>query len=91
MSPKTPHKQSRFEQPPDQSTLEEFKKKYQHDAFCKDKLCDVRKARMLLRHVLKPEVLKLLDLKNLKIDSGTFVNEELKRLYADVLYRIPLK
>ncbi|MDR3197360.1 MAG: Rpn family recombination-promoting nuclease/putative transposase, partial [Planctomycetaceae bacterium] len=78
-------------QPVDYNALNEFRKKYQHDAFCKDKLCNVRKARKFLSHVLKPEVLEFLDLERLQVDPETFVDEELKRLYVDVLYRIPIK
>ncbi|MDR0610814.1 MAG: Rpn family recombination-promoting nuclease/putative transposase [Planctomycetaceae bacterium] len=91
MPQKTLTKQPDSAQPLDQNTLDEFKKKYQHDAFCKSKLCNLRKARKLLKHILKPEVLELVDLSKLQIDPETYVDEELKRSYADVLYRIPLK
>jgi hypothetical protein len=84
-------KQPDLTQPLNQSVLDKFKKKYQHDAFCKSKLCNLRKARKFLQHILKPEVLELVDLTKLQIDPETYVDEELKRLYADVLYRIPLK
>ncbi|MDR0337445.1 MAG: Rpn family recombination-promoting nuclease/putative transposase, partial [Planctomycetaceae bacterium] len=91
MSSQSSSHPSPLTQPLDQRTFDKFKKKYQHDAFCKYKLCNLRKARKFLKHVLKPEVLKLVDLSKLRIDPETYVDEELKRLYADVLYRIPLK
>ncbi|MDR2116441.1 MAG: Rpn family recombination-promoting nuclease/putative transposase, partial [Planctomycetaceae bacterium] len=91
MSLKTLVKPFDLAQPFDQKALDEFKKKYQHDAFCKSKLTNLRKARKFLKYILKPEVLELIDLSRLQIDPETYVDEELKRLYVDVLYRIPLK
>jgi hypothetical protein len=78
-------------QPVNQDALDKFKKKYQHDAFCKEKLRDVMKARKFLKYLLKPEVQELLDIRRLEIDPESFVDDELKRSYADVVYRIPLK
>ncbi|MDR3111322.1 MAG: Rpn family recombination-promoting nuclease/putative transposase [Planctomycetaceae bacterium] len=69
----------------------EFKKKYQHDAFCKSQLQKVRKARKLLQHLFTAESLELIDLDKLEITSETFVDDELSRSYADVVYRVPLK
>jgi predicted transposase YdaD len=91
MLEKTSTKQTCPTQLLDQNALDEFKKKYRHDAFCKSKLCNLQKAQKFLKHILKPEVLELIDLSKLQIDPETYVDEELKRLYADVLYRIPLK
>ncbi|MDR2704798.1 MAG: Rpn family recombination-promoting nuclease/putative transposase, partial [Planctomycetaceae bacterium] len=90
MSKDIPTKQTNLDQPLNQNTVDEFKKKYQHDAFCKSKLCNLQKARKLLKHLLKTEVLELVDLTKLQIDPETYVDEELKRSYADVVYRIPL-
>ncbi|MDR1964764.1 MAG: Rpn family recombination-promoting nuclease/putative transposase [Planctomycetaceae bacterium] len=86
-----PQKQSIPKQPLDSKALDEFKKKYQHDAFCKNKLQNVRKARKFLKYLFKPEVLEQLDLKRLQIEPESYVDENLKRYYTDVLYRIPLK
>ncbi|MDR0610659.1 MAG: Rpn family recombination-promoting nuclease/putative transposase [Planctomycetaceae bacterium] len=91
MPKEIPTKQPNLTQPLNQTALDVFKKKYRHDAFCKSKLCNLQKARKFLKHILKPEVLELLDLAKLQIDPETYVDEELKRLYADVLYRIPIK
>ena len=91
MSPKTSATHPDLAQPLDPKAFDEFKKKYQHDAFCKNKLCNLQKARKFLKHILKPEVLELIDLNKLQIDPETYVDEDLKRLYVDVLYRIPLK
>ena len=69
----------------------ELPKRYQHDEFCKDNLRDLDKARKFLRLMLKPEIVDLLDLDRLELSSESFLSEELKKLYADVLYRIPVK
>ena len=68
-----------------------LRKRYQHDQFCKDNLRDLDKARKFLRLMFKPEVIELLDLDRLELVSESFLDEELKKLYADVLYRIPVK
>ncbi|MDR2438311.1 MAG: Rpn family recombination-promoting nuclease/putative transposase, partial [Planctomycetaceae bacterium] len=72
-------------------TLDEFKKKYQHDAFCKEKLKDVRTAQKFLRYFLDVKVQELLDLEQLQIDSDSLVDKHFKQAYLDIIYRIPLK
>jgi predicted transposase/invertase (TIGR01784 family) len=69
----------------------ELKKRYQHDEFCKDNLRDLDKARKFLKWLFKPEITGLLDLDRLELSSESFLDEELKKLYADVLYRIPVR
>lgn len=71
--------------------LSPLRKRYQHDQFCKDNLRDLDKARKFLRLILKPEMTDLLDLERLELVSESLLDEELKKLYADVLYRIPVK
>jgi hypothetical protein len=81
---------------PDESDLSsqnppsKLKKRYQHDEFCKDNLRDLGKARKFLRWLLK-EGAERLDLNRLELSSESFLDEDLKKLYADVLYRIPIK
>ena len=76
---------------PEHEELLPLRKRYQHDQFCKDNLRDLDRARKFLRLIFKPEVIELLDLGNLELASESFLDEELKKLYADVLYRIPVK
>ena len=76
---------------PPQKPLSELRKRYQHDEFCKDNLRDLGKARKFLKWKLKPEITELLDLDRLELSSESFLEEDLKKLYADVLYRIPVK
>jgi predicted transposase YdaD len=68
----------------------ELKKRYQHDEFCKDNLRDINKARKFLKWLLKSEIVELLDLDRLELSSESFLTEDLKKLYADILYRIPV-
>jgi len=68
-----------------------LKKRYQHDEFCKDNLRDLERARKFLKLMFKPEIIDLLDLDKMELASESFLDEELKKLYADVLYRIPVK
>ena len=72
-------------------TYAEIKKRYSHDAFCKEKLRDPVKAKEFARHILKPEVAARLDIDNLQIDPESYIDDDLKRLLADVVYRIPVK
>jgi predicted transposase/invertase (TIGR01784 family) len=74
-----------------QKTPSEPRKRYQHDEFCKDNLRDLDKARKFLKWMFKPEIVESLDLERLELSSESFLDEELKKLYADILYRIPVK
>jgi len=76
---------------PEHEELSPLRKRYRHDQFCKDNLRDLDRARKFLRLMFKPKVIELLDLDNLELASESFLDEELKKLYADVLYRIPVK
>jgi hypothetical protein len=91
MSNDLPLNQSPLDKPPTSNTLDEFKKMYQHDAFCKNKLKEVKTAQKFLRFFLKPEIQALLDIDRLQIDSESLIDEHLKRSYIDVIYRVPLK
>ncbi|MDR3109170.1 MAG: Rpn family recombination-promoting nuclease/putative transposase [Planctomycetaceae bacterium] len=86
-----PEQELPLNEPIEREKLEEFRKRYQHDAFCKDKLRNVNTAKKFLEYVLKPTARELLDLDGLEVVSESFVDEELNRSYADVLYRTPVK
>ena len=53
---------------------EEIKKRYSHDAFCKEKLRDLGKAKEFAKHLLKPETSALLDIDNLQIDPESYID-----------------
>ena len=72
-------------------TYAEIKKRYSHDAFCKEKLRDLTKAKEFAKHILKPEAATLLDIDSLQIDPESYIDDELKQLFADVVYRIPIR
>ena len=76
---------------PQREELFQLKKRYRHDAFCKSNLRDLDKARKFLRLMLKPEIVDLLDLNRLELSPESFLDEDLKKLYSDVLYQIPVK
>ncbi|MDR1384785.1 MAG: Rpn family recombination-promoting nuclease/putative transposase, partial [Planctomycetaceae bacterium] len=71
--------------------LDDFKKKYQHDSFCKEHLEDLKKARKFLQHVLPQDLQETLDIENLQVDKESYIDNDLKKLYADVVYSVPLK
>jgi predicted transposase/invertase (TIGR01784 family) len=83
--------ESMLEQPILNEALLELQKKYRHDAFCKEKLLDVQYAREILKYLFRSEVRELLDLEKLTIDPESYIEDDLKKLYADVVYRIPIK
>ena len=76
---------------PEQERLDHLRKRYCHDEFCKNNLRDLDKARKFLRLTFKPEVIDLLDLEQLKLSQESFLDEDLKKLYGDVLYQVPVK
>ncbi|MDR1053868.1 MAG: Rpn family recombination-promoting nuclease/putative transposase, partial [Planctomycetaceae bacterium] len=84
-------KKSKPEQLPNLPLVDEFKKKYQHDAFCKNVLGNAQRSRNFLRYIFNPELINVLDLDKLKSTREFFVNDELKRSIADLVYRVPLK
>ncbi|MDR1492086.1 MAG: Rpn family recombination-promoting nuclease/putative transposase [Planctomycetaceae bacterium] len=75
----------------DSKALSEFKKKYQHDSFCKEHLEDRERAREFLRFVLDKELQKALVIEEVQIDKESYIDADLKKLYADVVYRVPYK
>ena len=76
---------------PEQERLDHLRKRYCHDEFCKNNLRDLDKARKFLKLTFKPEIIDLLDLERLKLSQESFLDEDLKKLYGDVLYQVPIK
>jgi hypothetical protein len=73
------------------SLIDEFKKKYQHEAFCKNVLGNAQRSRNFLKYIFNSELVNVLDLDKLRSTREFFVNDELKRSIADLVYRVPLK
>ncbi|WP_312061544.1 Rpn family recombination-promoting nuclease/putative transposase [Pantoea septica] len=59
-----------------------------HDAVFKTFLAHPRTARDFLTLHLPPELLALCDLSTLKLESGSFVEDDLRPYYSDVLYSL---
>ena len=76
---------------PELERLDHLRKRYCHDEFCKENLRDLDKARKFLKLMLKPEIIDLLDLERLELSQESFLDEDLKKLYGDVLYQVPVK
>ncbi|MDR1484311.1 MAG: Rpn family recombination-promoting nuclease/putative transposase [Planctomycetaceae bacterium] len=71
--------------------LQRFPKVYNQDEFCKDFFLNINFARIILRYILGREVLDEIDLDRLELAGTTFLTFFLRSLYADVIYRVPLK
>jgi len=59
-----------------------------HDAVFKTFLSHPQTARDFLELHLQPDVLKICDLNTLKLESGSFIEEDLRPYYSDVLYSL---
>ncbi|MDR2170952.1 MAG: Rpn family recombination-promoting nuclease/putative transposase [Planctomycetaceae bacterium] len=68
-----------------------FPKFYKHDEFCKDAFLDLEVARNVLRCVLSVSILAEIVIEKLELVETTFINKFLHPLYADIIYRVPLK
>ncbi len=57
-----------------------------HDKLFKETFSIVREARAFLTHFVDAELTQTLDLSTLKIDNGSYVDEELQEHFADIIY-----
>ncbi len=57
-----------------------------HDAFCKKFLGNLEVARDFLKTHLPPAVLKKCDLSTLKVEDCSFVDENLRQYFSDIVY-----
>jgi hypothetical protein len=76
----TKKQQQILEQPVNKDALAEFKKKYRHDEFCRNKLRELTKAQKFLEYILEPEAKELLDLDGLEIEQESYIDEQLKNI-----------
>ena len=65
-------------------------KQPQHDAFFKSTFCEPPFFRKFLIWLL-PFVVELLDLDKMECEKDTFIDDQLKAHYSDVIYKIPLR
>jgi predicted transposase/invertase (TIGR01784 family) len=62
-----------------------------HDAFFRENFARPAIARDFLRHVLPQTLCEAIDLERLTISTDTFVTEALRKVYSDLIYRIPYR
>ena len=62
-----------------------------HDPLARKFLTDISVAKEFLALYLAPKILERCDLNTLEIDSGSYIEEDLKVHFSDVVYRINLK
>ncbi len=61
-----------------------------HDAVFKKFLHDAETARDFLSFHLPPEIRKICDLNTLRLESGSFIEDDLRARYSDVLYTVKM-
>ena len=62
-----------------------------HDKFFKETFSRLEIARDFVLHYVPPEITALLDPETLEISKDSFVDEELKERFSDLLYQVDLK
>jgi predicted transposase/invertase (TIGR01784 family) len=62
-----------------------------HDRFFKETLSQVETARDFVRHYLPDEMTALMNLDTLDVTKDSFVDQELKERFSDLVYRVDLK
>ena len=62
-----------------------------HDAIVKDVLSRKEDAVDFFRELLPGEITKNLDLENLEVENGVFVDEKLREYFSDMLFKVPTK
>ncbi|MDK2936547.1 MAG: hypothetical protein PWP62_1555 [Eubacteriaceae bacterium] len=58
-----------------------------HDEFFRNVFSDVKIARDFIENYLPSPILEMVELENLEIQSGTFVDEKLKKFSTDMLFK----
>ena len=62
-----------------------------HDKFVKDRLLDKQNAIDFLKISLPEDVLNVLNLSTLSPTQNTFITDDIKELFADIIYTCQLK
>ena len=61
-----------------------------HDKFFKQTMTDRKVARSMLENYLRGHILKLIDLENMELEKDSMIEEELKDVFSDLIYRVGL-
>jgi predicted transposase/invertase (TIGR01784 family) len=62
-----------------------------HDKFIKTILNNKKNATSFLRNYLPKDIVKMINFKTLVIDKDSFVEEKLKEIYSDLLFKVQIK
>lgn len=61
-----------------------------HDKFFKQTMTDKKAAISLLENYLPTKILDLLDLQNIVLEKDSMIEEELKDVFSDLIYKVRL-
>ncbi len=61
-----------------------------HDKFFKQTMTDKKKARNLLENYLPLKMLRLIDLEEMELEKDSMIEEELKDVFSDLIYKVKL-
>ena len=61
-----------------------------HDKFFKKNMSDKSTARNMLQNYLPEQILKLINLDNMELEKDTMIEEELKDVFSDLIYKVSL-
>lgn len=62
-----------------------------HDHFFRYVFTNPKEARVFLAHFLPADMVDLLELQNLELESGSYIDEKLREHLTDILYTVPLR
>ena len=62
-----------------------------HDEFVAKCFEDLEIARAFFSHYLPPTILEQLELERIELEQGSYVDEEFRRSYSDLTYKVPLR
>ncbi len=61
-----------------------------HDKFFKQTMTDKKTAISLLKNYLPTKILNLIDFKNIELEKDSMIEEELKDVFSDIIYKVRL-
>ena len=61
-----------------------------HDKFFKQTMSEHKNAQNMLQNYLPEHILKLIDLADMELEKDTMIEEDLKGVFSDLIYRVTL-
>lgn len=62
-----------------------------HDSFVREVLSKKEEAISFFNALLPKEITEHLDLNNLEVEDGTFIDDNFRQYYSDILFKVPVK